>query len=544
MIVLIPLGGIGNRFKKENYTKPKALIDVLGKPILYYLIENLNKDIELLYIPYNKEYEKYDFENLLSHDFPHIRFKFLKLEKNTLGAAHTINIALNNLDIQDMPILCLDSDAFYTIDIVKLWNGENKIFNFIDTQENPIFSYIKLDKQNYIIDIKEKEKISDLACSGAYGFSSYKECLKYTQKILMNNIRQKDEFYTSGVIYQMIQDNIQFKNHSIDLNNFFSIGTPIQVNQFIENKVWTILNKDVKKNNLMIDGHSNFNVNILEINKIYYLCKSSNYYEDALRLQKQIDKQILYQKLFNNNIPLVNYSSTIKNDKNFFLMEFKHKTIDIITYFKNYSFVNIDNFVEKIIFIIEDYISKCTFQKINKEILSQKINNIENNIKNINKNINKNIFNDDDNQIINKSLSYLNDKISEIININIPIGYCHGDLTLSNILIDPLNNQLFLIDFLDSFIESPIIDIVKIRQDTKFCWTLELYNQNLDKNKIRIIMNELDNKIDNYFKKYTYYELIYKYFEMMNIIRIIQYCKSIKIKEYLITCLINIHSEK
>lgn len=540
MIVIIPLGGIGNRFKKENYTKPKALIDILGKPILYYLIENINSSIELLYIPYNKEYEKYDFENLLIHDFPNIRFKFLKLEKNTLGAAHTINIALNNLDIKDMPILCLDSDAFYTDDIVKLWNSENKIFNFIDTQENPIFSYIKLDKENYIVDIKEKEKISDLACSGAYGFNSYKQLLKYTQKILDNNIRQKDEFYTSGVIYQMIQDNIQFKNHSIDLNNFFSIGTPIQVNEFIENKVWDILNNNNNKNDLMIDGHSNFNVNILEINNTYYLCKSSNHYEDALRLQKQLDKQILYQKLFNNNIPLVNYSSTIQNDKNFFLMEFKHKTIDIITYFKNYSFVNIDNFVEKIIFIIEDYISKCTFQKINKEILSQKINNIENNIKNID----KNIFNDDDNQIINESLTYLNDKISEIININIPIGYCHGDLTLSNILIDPLNNKLFLIDFLDSFIESPIFDIVKIRQDTKFCWTLELYNHNLDKNKIRIIMNELDNKIDNYFKKYVYYELIYKYFEIMNILRIIQYCKSTKIKEYLIKCLINIHSEK
>lgn len=540
MIVLIPLGGIGNRFKKENYTKPKALIDVLGKPILYYLIENLNKDIKLLYIPYNKEYDKHDFENLLIHDFPHIQFKFLKLEKNTLGAAHTINIALNQLNIQDMPILCLDSDAFYTIDIIKLWNGENKIFNFIDTQENPIFSYIKLDKQNYIIDIKEKEKISDLACSGGYGFRSYKELLKYTQKILDNNIRQKDEFYTSGVIYQMIQDNIQFKNHSIDLNNFFSIGTPIQVNEFIENKIWNILEKNIKKSDLMINGHSNFNVNILEVNNIYYLCKSSNYYEDALRLQKQIDKQILYQKLFNNNIPIINYSSTIKNNKNFFLMEFKHKTIDIISYFKNYSFVNINNFVEKIIFIIEDYISKCTFQKINKEILSQKINNIQNNINNLD----KNIFNHNDIVILNKSLIYLNNKINEIININIPIGYCHGDLTLSNILIDPLNNKLFLIDFLDSFIESPIFDIVKIRQDTKFCWTLELYNQNLDKNKIRIIMNELDNKIDNYFKKYVYYELIYKYFEMMNILRIVQYCKSTKIKEYLITCLINIHSEK
>ena len=539
MIVLIPLGGIGNRFKKENYTKPKALIDILGKPILYYLIENLNRDIKLLYIPYNKEYEKHNFENLLTRDFPHIQFKFLKLEKNTLGAAHTINIALNNLDIKDMPILCLDSDAFYTVDIVKLWNSENKIFNFIDTQENPIFSYIKLNKEKYIIDIKEKEKISDLACSGAYGFNSYKQLLKYTRKILDNNIRQKDEFYTSGVIYQMIQDKIKFKNQDINLNNFFSIGTPIQVEQFIENKVWGILNKDGKKDDLMIDGHSHFNVNILEINDSYYLCKSSNNYEDAIRLKKQINKQILHQKLFSNNIPHIKYSSTIQNNKNFFLMDFKNKTIDIITYFKNYSFMNIDNFIENIIFIIEEYISKCIFQKISKEILSQKLNNVKKNIKKLD----KNIFNHNDTEIINKSLTYLNDKINEIVNINIPIGYCHGDLTFSNILIDPLNNKLFLIDFLDSFIESPIIDIVKIRQDTKFYWTLELYNQSLDKNKIRIIMNELDIKVHNYFKKYMYYELTYKYFEIMNILRIIQYCKSNKIKEYLIKCLININSK-
>ena len=56
-------------------------------------------------------------------------------------------------------------------------------------------------------------------------------------------------------------------------------------------------------------------------------------------------------------------------------------------------------------------------------------------------------------------------------------------------------------------------------------------------------MNELDIKVHNYFKKYMYYELIYKYFEIMNILRIIQYCKSNKIKEYLIKCLININSK-
>ena len=31
MIILIPIGGIGSRFKKNKYNKPKALIKVFGK---------------------------------------------------------------------------------------------------------------------------------------------------------------------------------------------------------------------------------------------------------------------------------------------------------------------------------------------------------------------------------------------------------------------------------------------------------------------------------------------------------------------------------
>jgi len=37
MFIIIPLGGTGERFKKNGYKKPKALIKIYGKPILYYL---------------------------------------------------------------------------------------------------------------------------------------------------------------------------------------------------------------------------------------------------------------------------------------------------------------------------------------------------------------------------------------------------------------------------------------------------------------------------------------------------------------------------
>ena len=77
---------------------------------------------------------------------------------NTKGAAETINIGINNLNEErDIPVLCLDSDNFYTCDIISKWNGDNCVFSFQDENENPIYSYVKTNENNHIIDIKEKK---------------------------------------------------------------------------------------------------------------------------------------------------------------------------------------------------------------------------------------------------------------------------------------------------------------------------------------------------------------------------------------------------
>ena len=110
MIILIPLGGLGLRFKNNGYFEPKALINIENKPLIFWLIDNLNinKSIDFVYIPYNKEYKKYNIEKILLNKYPNINFRFLCLENNTNGAAETISIALNDLiskNYIDMPIL-------------------------------------------------------------------------------------------------------------------------------------------------------------------------------------------------------------------------------------------------------------------------------------------------------------------------------------------------------------------------------------------------------------------------------------------------------
>ena len=146
MIILIPLGGMGQRFKDNGYKAPKALINIFGIPIIYHLLSNLNiEDIDMIYIAYGKEYTNYRLSDRLIKNYPDINFNFLELENQTGGAAETINISLKNLKSSQLqkPVLCLDCDNFYTTDIISLWNKSNTVFTFEDNSDSNIYSYVK-----------------------------------------------------------------------------------------------------------------------------------------------------------------------------------------------------------------------------------------------------------------------------------------------------------------------------------------------------------------------------------------------------------------
>jgi HAD superfamily hydrolase (TIGR01509 family) len=237
MIVLIPLGGTGQRFK-HYCSKPKALIEVENKPIIFWLLDNLNlNNVEYVYIPYNKDYEQYQLESSIKERYNNIVFKFLKLPYNTDGSAQTINIALQDIiqsKEEDKPIICIDADNFYTTDIITEWNGANKIFTLTDYNltSTPKYSYIRLNEENTVTMIREKDRISNIACTGAYGFESFKMLYEYTNIIIKNKILVKNEYYLSSVIQTIIDNGVSFLNKTLDNKDYFSLGTPEQVKQY------------------------------------------------------------------------------------------------------------------------------------------------------------------------------------------------------------------------------------------------------------------------------------------------------------------------
>jgi len=241
MNIIIPIGGIGQRFKDEGYDMPKPLINVLGKPMIYQVINSLNisKD-DTIHIVYHNHLKEFNFETLIKFYFPKINIKFISLDYLTKGAAETVLRGLETFTEEELSksVLLLDCDTFYDNDIISQYKGDNTIFYFNSIDPKPIFSYIEL-KENQVTSIKEKIKISDNANTGAYGFESGNVLKQYCDKILGLD----KELYISCVYEEMLKDNFNITGTQVD--SFNCVGTPLQL------KVYCNKNKN-KANNLKI----------------------------------------------------------------------------------------------------------------------------------------------------------------------------------------------------------------------------------------------------------------------------------------------------
>ena len=238
MNIIIPLGGKGERFSKNGYTQPKPLIPIFEKNMIDYVIDNLNITSEdKIFIIYNSNLDNYNFSSYIKN-----KYTFINLIKinDTKGAVETLFLGINDIINEysyNDKCLILDCDTFYTQDIINIFknSNDNMVFYTKNYDKEAIYSYIELNEESKILNIREKEKISDNANTGAYAFTDIKLLYDYCKYVLDNNITFNNEPYTSCVISEMLNKNIIFKGHELKDTNVFSLGTPLAVKIYIDN---------------------------------------------------------------------------------------------------------------------------------------------------------------------------------------------------------------------------------------------------------------------------------------------------------------------
>lgn len=276
-----------------------------------------------------------------------------------------------------------------------------------------------------------------------------------------------------------------------------------------------------------IKGHSGCDIDIIYDDDNLYVKKSSYDpgYKDRLYKQgvKQKNDICLFDGVRNPDIhEIVN-----NNEESYIKMDYIYAK-NFIDYLDGASPVEIDDIVQKLIGYIVNEINLSENLECTRNVFLEKFDSVE-------RNCYKNALLVD--SVRTKAILEQCRNVFRLlpVSFDLPIGQCHGDLTFSNILFAP--RTLYLIDYLDSFIETPIQDIVKIRQDTKYHWSTMMYQKNYDNVRLNMILNYIDTKIDAAFSEYEYYSKYYGVLQLMNILRILPYVKETRVRDFVLNIL-------
>ncbi len=275
---------------------------------------------------------------------------------------------------------------------------------------------------------------------------------------------------------------------------------------------------------LDIQGHSGCEIVIVHEDNDLHIHKSTYDAGYVPRLVNQANKQIAASKIEYQNIRVPKIFEVAQSDSQATIkMEYIYSR-NFVEHFEQAGFEQIKYLIGAIKYFVDLEIDNSSMQTVASSVLTDKMADVA-------RKVEKNTHLKDDSEaqeLVRLSCEVMNG----VGNMDMPVGMCHGDLTFSNILFN--GNNYYLIDFLDSFIESPLLDIVKIRQDTAYMWSTLMYNKPFDKVRLSIISKKIDSAIDEYFNgKYEWYRKYYMPLQLMNFLRILQYAHDDKVIAYL-----------
>ena len=235
MTVIITMAGLGTRFKKVGYTCPKYMIEAKNKTLFEWSMDSL--------IGYNDHVEKYVFvirkednselfirEKIAKYGIKNI--DVVEIDYMTDGQATTCMLAIPFCN-PDLPIMVYNIDTYvepYELKFDDI-SGDGHIPCFY--AEGDHWSFAKTDENGNVIEVREKNRISDNCTLGAYYFSSaalYKELYEsYYEK----NELEKNEKYIAPIYNYLIEKNKPVTISIIDKNKVHALGTPAELNEFL-----------------------------------------------------------------------------------------------------------------------------------------------------------------------------------------------------------------------------------------------------------------------------------------------------------------------
>lgn len=237
--VVITMGGLGSRFRKAGYSVPKYMIEAKGKTLFEWSMISLDgykKDVNQYIFIAMKE-EGIDMEGFIKEKCQELEidnYHLILLDYLTDGQATTATLAEKYWN-KEHALLIYNIDTY--VEPGQMNSEELKGDGFIPCfkAEGDHWSFVRLDEQERVVEIKEKQRISDHCTLGAYYFKTcglYKKL--YDEYYSEEKNLVKGEKYVAPLYDYLLSKGGEIYISDIAPERVHVLGTPEELQYFLE----------------------------------------------------------------------------------------------------------------------------------------------------------------------------------------------------------------------------------------------------------------------------------------------------------------------
>lgn len=237
MTVIITMAGLGSRFRKAGYNCPKYMIEAKGKTLFDWSMDSLigyNKNVSKYIFVVRKEDESESFIRKHMANYGISDIEIVDIDYLTDGQATTCMLALPYCEMSE-EILVYNIDTYVEPYEMKYEDiaGDGHIPCFHADGDH--WSFAKLDSAGNVVEVREKERISDNCTLGAYYFKSAKLYKKLYEEYYSDDSRmEKNEKYIAPLYNYMIEKGMKVTVSIVDAGKVHVLGTPEELKEFLD----------------------------------------------------------------------------------------------------------------------------------------------------------------------------------------------------------------------------------------------------------------------------------------------------------------------
>jgi dTDP-glucose pyrophosphorylase len=237
--LVVPAAGRGSRFAKVGFQHPKPFIDVLGRPMIQHVLDNVlppgGRPTVLLLR---------DHLHSQANAVAALRSQgvgIVPVNQLTEGTACTVLLARQQID-EEAPLLIANSDQVVDMRIGDFIDDcisrglDGSILVFRDRKRDPKWSFAETDATGLVLRVAEKQAISDLATVGIYFFRRAGDYVKAALDMVVHNDRTNGEFYVCPTYNYAIRNGARIGVYEIDKSSMHGLGTPEDLAEYLQDR--------------------------------------------------------------------------------------------------------------------------------------------------------------------------------------------------------------------------------------------------------------------------------------------------------------------